>query len=58
MKPNLTNHLNPSLDLAAVLDREPACQCLVCLHRRAQPERDHRERMIREAQERERAGAA
>ena len=55
MKPHLTNHLNPSPDLAAVMDREPACQCLVCLHRR---ESQIRERMIREAQERERAGAA
>lgn len=31
----LLNHRNPSPDLAAALDRAPACQCSHCLHRRA-----------------------
>ena len=58
MNPDLTNHRNPSPDRAAALDRAPACQCKPCLYRRSKPERDHLERMIREARERERAGAA
>lgn len=34
-QPELLNHRNPSPDLAAALDRGPACQCAHCLHRRA-----------------------
>ena len=31
----LLNHHEPSADLARVLDMKPACQCKLCLHRRA-----------------------
>lgn len=55
MKPHLLNHANPSPDMAAALDRAPACQCIVCVHRR---ESQIRERLVQEALEMERAGAA
>ena len=31
----LLNHHEPSADLARVLDMKPACQCKLCLYRRA-----------------------
>ena len=31
----LLNHHEPSTDLARVLDMKPACQCKLCLYRRA-----------------------
>ena len=45
----LLNHRTPSPDLAAALDRAPACQCPYCLHRRSQPARAHRQRIIDDA---------
>lgn len=55
MTPDLTSHRNPSAGLAAALDRAPACQCIVCVHRR---ESQIRERLVQEAREMERVGAA
>lgn len=55
MKPHLLNHANPSPDLAAALDRAPACQCIVCVHRH---ETQFREDLMEKAREMERVGAA
>lgn len=49
MKPQpseFLSHRDPSPDLAAALDRDPACQCVFCLFRR---ETERRRRIVQEA---------